>query len=342
MRNFPSDHIGSGWYMIGWSGDFPLGGKPTPVTYFERDLVVYRGTSGKLFALDAYCKHMGAHLGHGGCVEGDQIRCPYHGWVWSGEGRNTEIPYSSPDSMGNLRLGAWTVHEVDDIVLVYYSHDGAPPIYDPPERMIRFDGDTWPVSSATTKIWLDQQISPQYMAENAADAAHFKYVHKAADIASIGEFAAEGGVFRARLDLRFGGHAESTWATPTGPVDGHIITENWGLGLGWSRLQGFDDVIYLLGITPTSPYTADMRSTTWIARKRGDGSEMTEKVRDLWVAQQNYQVDSDLKIWNKLSYVDHAPWAKSESSPMRMLRAWTKQFYESATAEDDVKAEVAR
>jgi hypothetical protein len=68
---------------------------------------------------------------------------------------------------------------------------------------------------------------------------------------------------------------------------------------------------------------------------------MSETVRDLWVAQQNYQVDSDLQIWNKLSYVDHAPWAKSEASPMRMLRAWTKQFYESVTADDDVKAEVA-
>jgi phenylpropionate dioxygenase-like ring-hydroxylating dioxygenase large terminal subunit len=328
VRNFPSDHIGSGWYMIGWSDDFPVGGDPVPLSYFERDLVVYRGASGRLFVLDAYCRHMGAHLGHGGCVEGDQIRCPYHGWVWNGaDGANTEIPYSSPDSMGNLRLGAWPVHEVDDIVLVYYSCDGAPPLYDPPERMIRFEGETWPVSAATTKIWRDQRISPQYMAENAADAAHFKYVHKAAEVANIGDFTADGGVFKAKLDLTFGGHAPTTWATPHGPVDGYILTENWGLGLGWSRLVGFDDVIYLLGITPTSPYTADMRSTTWIARKRGDGSDMSEKVRDLWVAQQNHQVDSDLVIWNTLSYVDHAPWARSERDPMRMLRTWTKQFY---------------
>jgi 3-ketosteroid 9alpha-monooxygenase subunit A len=338
MRNFPSDSIGSGWYMIGWSSDFPVG-EAKPVSYFGQDLVAYRGLSGTLRVLDAYCGHMGAHLGHGGCVEGEQIRCPYHGWVWSSEGQNTEIPYSSPHKMGNLRLGSWQVREVDEIVLVYYSHDGAPPIYDPPERMIRFDGETWPVSSATTKIWLDQQISPQYMAENAADAAHFKYVHKAADIASIGEFAVDGGVFRARLDLRFGGHAETTWATPRGPVDGHIITENWGLGLGWSRLRGFDDVIYLMGITPTSPYTADMRATTWVARKRGDGSEMSEKVRDLWVAQQNHQVDSDLKIWNHLSYLERAPWAKSEGQPMRMLRGWTRQFYETA-GETGEKAEV--
>lgn len=341
MRNFPSDRIGSGWYMIGWASDFPVG-EPKPMSYFEKDLVVYRGESGTVRVHDAYCKHMGAHLGHGGCVEGDSIRCPYHGWLWGPDGRNTEIPYSAPDKMGNLSLGSWLVHEADEIVLVYFSHDGAPPIYDPPERFIRFEGETWPVSSATTKTWLDQKISPQYMAENAADAAHFKYVHKANDVASIGGFEIERGVFKATLDLRFGGHAPSTWATPTGPVDGHVLTENWGLGLGWSRLTAFDDVIYLLGITPTSPYSADMRSTTWIARKRGDGSEMTEKVRDLWVAQQNHQVDSDLKIWNHLSYIDHAPWAKSESESMRALRKWTKQFYETNTGLDQqIKTEAA-
>jgi 3-ketosteroid 9alpha-monooxygenase subunit A len=331
MRAFPAQQIPSGWYMVGWSSDFALG-KSKPLSYFGEDLVIYRGDSGNLIVLDAYCRHMGAHLGHGGCVEGDSIRCPYHGWVWAPDGANTEIPYSAPDKMGNLKLVKWRVHEVDEVVLVYFSNDGRPPIYDPPERMIRFDGETWPAQQATTKIWLDEPISPQYMAENAADAAHFKYVHRAAEIAEIGEFCAEGGVFKARLDLTFGGHAPSTWATPNGPVDGHIITENWGLGLGWSRLQAFDDVIYLLGITPTSPHTADMRATTWVARKRSDGSVLPEKTRDLWVAQQNSQVDSDLRVWRHLSYVEHAPWALSESKSMRVLRSWAKQFYPSETS----------
>jgi 3-ketosteroid 9alpha-monooxygenase subunit A len=341
MRNFPSSHIGSGWYMIGWSADFPKGAA-RPLSYFGEDLVAYRGQSGALRVLDAHCRHMGAHLGYGGRVEGESIRCPYHGWVWSRDGRNVEIPYSSPDKMRGLRLGTWPTREVDDIVLVYYSHDGAPPRYDPPERIVRFDGETWPVSEATTKVWLDQPISPQYMAENSSDAAHFKYVHKAAEVASLGEFATDGGVFRARLDLRFGGHAEATWATPHGPVDGEILIENWGLGLGWSRLRGFDDVIFLLGITPLSPYRADLRSTTWVARKRADGSQPSEKVRDLWVAQQNHQVDSDLNIWNHMSYADHAPWASSESAPMRMLRGWARQFYGTPRGDSGKKTEVGK
>jgi 3-ketosteroid 9alpha-monooxygenase subunit A len=326
MRAFPSIVVPSGWYMVGWSSDFPIG-TAKPLAYFGEDLVAYRGESGRLIVLDAYCRHMGAHLGYGGCVRGDSVACPYHGWVWGPDGRNTEIPYSSPDNMPRLKLKKWSVHEVDDIVLVYYSNDGRPPLYEPPERMIRFDGETWPACETTTKVWLNEKISPQYMAENAADAAHFKYIHRAADIASIAESKVEGGVFKARLDLTFGGHAEKTWATPTGPVSGSITTENLGLGLGWSRLQAFDDVIYLLGITPISPDAVDMRSTTWVARKRSDGSTMSEKVRDLWVAQQNAQVDADLNVWRHLSYVENAPWAQSETSTMRVLRRWAKQFY---------------
>jgi len=44
---------------------------------------------------DAYCPHLGAHLGAGGRVEGECIRCPFHGWTFKGgDGRLANIPYS--------------------------------------------------------------------------------------------------------------------------------------------------------------------------------------------------------------------------------------------------------
>ena len=120
---------------------------------------------------------------------------------------------------------------------------------------------------------------------------------------------------------------ERTWATPNGPAPGHILTENWGVGLGWSRLTAFDDIIYLLGITPITPYRADLRSTTWVARKRGDGSEMDERTRNRWVDQQNAQVDADLRIWRTQTYIHKAPLARSENDCMRAMRKWAKDLY---------------
>ena len=48
--------------------------------------------------VDAYCAHLGAHLGVGGKVEGECIRCPFHGWRYDGEsGKCTEIPYGDTE-----------------------------------------------------------------------------------------------------------------------------------------------------------------------------------------------------------------------------------------------------
>ena len=44
--------------------------------------------------MDAFCPHLGAHLGHGGTVEGCELVCPFHGWKFDAEGHNTDIPYS--------------------------------------------------------------------------------------------------------------------------------------------------------------------------------------------------------------------------------------------------------
>ncbi|MEN9683234.1 MAG: hypothetical protein RLZZ427_985, partial [Pseudomonadota bacterium] len=77
-----------GWFMVAQSAE--VGTTPISVRYFGQDMVIYRGgQSGKPFMVEAYCPHMGTHLGRNTTsyvikdaehVEGDNIRCPYHGW----------------------------------------------------------------------------------------------------------------------------------------------------------------------------------------------------------------------------------------------------------------------
>ena len=59
---------------------------------FGKDLIIFRGISGKAHILDAYCPHLGAHLAVGGTVVGDQIRCPFHGWSFNQNGICTNVP----------------------------------------------------------------------------------------------------------------------------------------------------------------------------------------------------------------------------------------------------------
>ena len=55
------------------------------------------GTAGDgvVGVLDAFCPHLGAHLGMGGTVEGNALRCPFHGWEFATSGACTAIPYAT-------------------------------------------------------------------------------------------------------------------------------------------------------------------------------------------------------------------------------------------------------
>lgn len=90
-----------GWFLVARSQDATS--VPASVRYFGEDMVLYRGASGRAFLIAAYCPHMGTHLAQdktsyvvkdGEHVEGDNIRCPCHGWRFGPDRRCNEIPYS--------------------------------------------------------------------------------------------------------------------------------------------------------------------------------------------------------------------------------------------------------
>ena len=80
----------TGWFMVGWSPEFPVGGVQ-PLHYFGELLVAYRDEQGELHILQAHCKHIGAHMGHGGTVVGDSVECPFHGWRWGPDGTLRDV-----------------------------------------------------------------------------------------------------------------------------------------------------------------------------------------------------------------------------------------------------------
>ena len=58
----------------------------------DEDLALYRDSSGMVHIFDAYCPHLGANIGIGGTVEGNDIRCPFHGWTFNSEGQCSGVP----------------------------------------------------------------------------------------------------------------------------------------------------------------------------------------------------------------------------------------------------------
>ncbi len=85
--------LARGWYWALPARELRRGDK-RELSIFGHALVLYRGQSGQVHCIDAYCSHMGAHLKEGR-VEGEDLRCAFHGWKFTGTGRCAQIPCSS-------------------------------------------------------------------------------------------------------------------------------------------------------------------------------------------------------------------------------------------------------
>lgn len=130
----------TGWFQVAYGDDLETG-EAIPLMCLGREMVLFRAEDGTPRLLGGLCPHLGAHLGHGGEVEGDSIRCPLHGWRFDGEGRCVEVP-NSPEASDSSSVECWPLIERNGMILMW--HDGAksPPRWDVPE-LFDVDGDTW-------------------------------------------------------------------------------------------------------------------------------------------------------------------------------------------------------
>src|SRR5215472_4705296 len=173
MSRFPFPDFPTGWFHVAYSRDVPPG-SVVPLQYFGQELICYRGESGRAQVMDAFCPHLGAHIGYGGRVQGDDVVCPFHCWRFDTDGRNVEIPYRDAVNRG-ARLRPWPTREVAGMVFAWHDLAGGSPSWELPQVPEAADehfvwhapeGARWRIRS-----------HPQEVLENTVDIAHFKYVH---------------------------------------------------------------------------------------------------------------------------------------------------------------------
>ena len=181
--------IPNGWFAVEWSRDL-IAGEVKRIRYFDRELVLFRTRSGVPRVLDAYCPHLGAHIGEGGRVIGETVRCPFHGWRFDGDGSCVEIPYCKriPTS---ARLQAWNVAERNRMIFVWHHAEGKPPSWDVP-TMPELDDKEW---SEPRFFDLRVAVHMQELAENNCDPVHFQIVHGSNEVPASEYTLAEDGRF---------------------------------------------------------------------------------------------------------------------------------------------------
>jgi 3-ketosteroid 9alpha-monooxygenase subunit A len=314
----------TGWFQFGWSSTVPPRGV-VPLRYFGQDLVAWRDAAGIVHLLDAYCKHLGANLGHGGCVVDNGLQCPFHGWVWDAEGRNVFIPYEERPNAAQ-RVRSWPVVERNEILYLWHDHDGRPPTFEVPDLMDglfeQLDGVTFQQALPDgTSHFRGLQVHPQYVVENAVDRHHFRFVHGTAASPVI-----------LREDV-----TDSTWQTVAGfgrrwadgidrPGDRrNTITIHWvGVGFAFNAEHTPDGWrVILIATTPVDRDYSEMFGTYWLEDATGQTADTRTHLLDLIKT----ALPQDIEIWDNQRYLDRPALGKSEVSSFMKLRRWTSNFY---------------
>ena len=155
-------------------------GQAKPLRVMSEDLTLYRGESGKAHLVAGRCAHRLTLL-HSGWVQGDEIRCMYHGWKYDGAGQCTEAPAEGAASAARIRIAAYPVHEYCGLIFAYLG-DGTPPAFDLPRKEA--------FEQAALIIFARIQVWPCnwfQMIENSLDAVHVSFVHLAGKVGPFGE-----------------------------------------------------------------------------------------------------------------------------------------------------------
>ena len=160
--------IRNAWYVVALADEVTR----TPIgrEVMETSLVLYRGADGQPVALQNRCCHRSFPLAHGS-LEGDAIRCGYHGLLYARDGRCIEIPMQDKIPP-HLRLRAYPLIERAPFVWAWFgASDGADESLLPhPPWLGATDWDMY-------IGYLPIAASYVHMHENLLDLSHLSYLH---------------------------------------------------------------------------------------------------------------------------------------------------------------------
>jgi len=158
------------WHPVAVAAE--LNDKPIKrVRILGEDLVLYRGDAGVYGLVAEHCPHRGASLAYGS-IEGCNIRCAYHGWMFGPDGKCVEQPAEPPHSTYKSRIRhiAYPVQKLAGLIFAYMGPKPAPllPKYD---VLARTDGEHRIVVLPRLDCnWLQPM-------ENSVDPTHNHYLH---------------------------------------------------------------------------------------------------------------------------------------------------------------------
>lgn len=166
------------WYVAAWSSELePM--RAIGRTIIGEPLALYRRIDGSVVALEDRCPHRHAPLSLGR-VEGDDLRCMYHGLKFGTDGVCKSVPGAETPPPG-LAARTYPVVERSSWIWVW---PGDPALADPALVPTAFglDNPLWSMSEGA----LDYAADYELLNDNLTDLSHLDFVHETTLGASTG------------------------------------------------------------------------------------------------------------------------------------------------------------
>ena len=162
--------IRNAWYVAAWAKQVTEG-EPFARIYLDEPVVLYRTTDGAVTALEDRCCHRLAPLSRGR-IEGDNLRCMYHGLMFDPSGACVEIPGETriPEK---YRVRRYPVVERQNVIWIWMGDEA---LADPGDIIDwpYLDDPAWPYEGG----YLHYKSNYQLIVDNFLDFSHLPYVHE--------------------------------------------------------------------------------------------------------------------------------------------------------------------
>jgi len=298
-----------GWWSLARSHELQVG-EVKAVSALDRDLVLYRTRSGAVRVHDAYCPHLGAHLGVNGRVVGESIQCPFHGWQFGADGACQHIPYCE-DIPSRAKVTNWPTSEVNGEIYMWFHPTGEAPMWEVPV-IDQLNNDGW---TAPRQVEFTIPVHIQDIAENSCDPEHFQYVHKQNETPPSSVTVEDDGAVHLHADMNANG------------IPGHLHATMFQPGL--ARVQtsygpGAEMIVY----NSAQPITQDETLLRWTLTVCKDIEDLAGD------AVMNGIIDGlqdDYPIWKHKVHRRHRIFCKGDET-LVLFRKWVRRFYLESSA----------
>ena len=328
-RYYPPGRYPEGWYLVEVARNLPRGGL-LQREWAGQQIVAWRDSAGKVCVSEAFCPHLGGHLGPkaGGCVRDGRLVCPFHGFEYDITGQCVATPNAPPPR--TARLNVYEAREINGLIFAWWSGVGRGPQWELPD---------WPDEGWQRLEYgrLRFPGHPQETAENSVDINHLQCVHGYRSVEQVGDVHVEGAYlqnnFEFRRQMNLAGLRVLTRVTATAHV--------WGLGYSFVDFHERVSDLYLrqwIMVTPIDGTHVEMvvalQVKRWEPGEKRLAAFLTRCLPSGWlprffISRVKHDVRQDIMVWANKRYQPLPILSRSDGEVMT-YRKYCEQFYPEA------------